>query len=160
MFSSKRRSLATLAALLAAAPAVSADIYKYVDQYGRVYLTDRPSHSGFKQLVKTWKGWTESAAAHVNLTLLAENRKRFGGNIEAAARDHQLPLALVHAVITAESAYDPNAVSRAGAVGLMQLMPGTASQLATSSTRIPSSGPGMEPPERRDVGWNVGANEG
>ena len=137
MFSSKRRSLATLAALLAAAPAVSADIYKYVDQYGRVYLTDRPSHSGFKQLVKTWKGWSESAAAQVNFSLLAENRKRFGGNIEAAARDHQLPLALVHAVITAESAYDPNAVSRAGAVGLMQLMPATAERYGVRDRRDP-----------------------
>lgn len=36
-----------------------ADIYKYVDKHGRVILTDKPKHSGYKQLVKTWKGWEE-----------------------------------------------------------------------------------------------------
>ena len=137
MFSSKRLfALAFVGCALFPAIAL-ADIYKYVDQYGRVYLTDKPSHSGFKRLVKTWKGWGESAAAHVNFSQLSENRKRFGGNIEAAARDHQLPLALVHAVITAESAYDPNAVSRAGAVGLMQLMPATAERYGVRDRRDP-----------------------
>ena len=37
-----------------------ADIYKYVDKYGRVELTDKPSHIGYKRLVKTWKGWEEA----------------------------------------------------------------------------------------------------
>ena len=137
MFSCKRRFLAPFLGCLLAPAIATADIYKYVDQYGRVYLTDRPSHSGFKQLVKTWKGWSESSAARINFSQLAANRQRFGGNIEAAARDHQLPLALVHAVITAESAYDPNAVSRAGAVGLMQLMPATAARYGVSDRRDP-----------------------
>ena len=137
MFSCKRRFLVPLLGCLLAPAIATADIYKYVDQYGRVYLTDRPSHSGFKQLVKTWKGWSESSAARINFSQLAANRQRFGGNIEAAARDHQLPLALVHAVITAESAYDPNAVSRAGAVGLMQLMPATAARYGVSDRRDP-----------------------
>lgn len=137
MFSSKRRFLAALLACLFVPAITSADIYKYVDQYGRVYLTDKPSHSGYKRLVKTWKGWGESAAARVDFSRLSENRKRFGSNIEAAARDHQLPLALVHAVITAESAYDPNAVSRAGAVGLMQLMPATAERYGVRDRRDP-----------------------
>lgn len=49
--------------------------------------------------------------------------------IEAAAREG-LPPALVAAVVRQESAFDPRAVSPAGAVGLMQLMPGTAAELA------------------------------
>lgn len=46
--------------------------------------------------------------------------------IEGAAKRHGVELALVKAVITAESAYNAHAVSSAGAIGLMQLMPTTA----------------------------------
>ncbi|HUG81112.1 MAG TPA: lytic transglycosylase domain-containing protein [Bryobacterales bacterium] len=53
------------------------------------------------------------------------------------ASEFGLPEALVHSVIAAESAYDPNAVSPKGAVGLMQLMPGTAQDLAVSDRTDP-----------------------
>jgi soluble lytic murein transglycosylase-like protein len=46
--------------------------------------------------------------------------------IERAARRHGVEVALVHAVVAAESAYNVDAVSPAGAVGLMQLLPATA----------------------------------
>jgi soluble lytic murein transglycosylase len=49
--------------------------------------------------------------------------------ISRFSRQHQLHPALIRAVIKAESDFDPMAVSRAGAVGLMQLMPQTAVQL-------------------------------
>lgn len=49
--------------------------------------------------------------------------------IRDASRLHRVPEQLIHAVVRAESAYNPHAVSRAGARGLMQLMPGTASDL-------------------------------
>jgi hypothetical protein len=54
------------------------------------------------------------------------------------AAEYDLPEALIHSVIAAESAYDPNAVSSKGAVGLMQLMPGTAQDLAVSDRNDPS----------------------
>jgi len=44
---------------------------------------------------------------------------------ESAAERNKVPVALVTAVIDAESHGDPSAVSRAGAQGIMQLMPGT-----------------------------------
>ncbi len=56
----------------------------------------------------------------------AKNRKRYSSLVSRAARRYRVDESLLDAVITAESAYDPRAVSRAGAVGLMQLMPGTA----------------------------------
>lgn len=49
--------------------------------------------------------------------------------IEAAAIKYRVPVALVWAVIHAESAFDPSAVSHVGASGLMQLMPGTAREM-------------------------------
>ena len=52
--------------------------------------------------------------------------------------DLGLPPALVHSVIAAESAYDPQAVSSKGAVGLMQLMPETARELNVTDRRNPS----------------------
>jgi soluble lytic murein transglycosylase-like protein len=128
--------------LLFALPFVAgADIYKYVDKYGRVYLTDRPAHTGYKRLVKTWKGWSESrvGGGSINYRALAANRARFTKAIEVAAKNQKLPTALVHAVITAESAYDPNALSTAGAVGLMQLMPQTAARYGVTNRKDPNA---------------------
>lgn len=52
--------------------------------------------------------------------------------VAAAAERHGVELALVKAVVAAESAYDPQAVSRAGARGLMQVMPATAADYGVS----------------------------
>lgn len=51
---------------------------------------------------------------------------KFSAIIDRASRAHGVEGALVHAVIRAESSYNPNAISPAGASGLMQLMPETA----------------------------------
>lgn len=51
---------------------------------------------------------------------------RYSSMVESACRTHGVDGALVHALIRAESSYNPNAVSPAGASGLMQLMPDTA----------------------------------
>jgi len=117
---------------------VSADVYKYVDKYGRVYLTDRPDHGGYKLLVKTWKGWHERPGSRLRLNVEA-NRKRYADPITDAARRYGLSTALLHAVITAESWYDAQAVSRAGAVGLMQLMPATAERYGVKDRTDPTS---------------------
>jgi hypothetical protein len=46
--------------------------------------------------------------------------------VDAAAKKNGLPPNFVHSVVAAESAYQANAVSPKGAIGLMQLMPATA----------------------------------
>ncbi len=112
-----------------------ADIYKYVDKHGRVILTDKPSHTGYKRLVKTWKGW-EEAKLPKNFNWV-KNQAKFDPTIRSVAKMYKLPHTLLHAVITAESSYNPNAISRAGAVGLMQLMPATAKQYGVSNRRDP-----------------------
>jgi soluble lytic murein transglycosylase-like protein len=60
----------------------------------------------------------------------------FGTEIFAAAQRHGLHPALVAAVVRAESAFDPRAVSRKGARGLMQLMPATARRFGLASEEI------------------------
>ncbi|MGH8582803.1 MAG: transglycosylase SLT domain-containing protein [Gammaproteobacteria bacterium] len=116
-------------------PQAHADVYKYVDNYGRVYLTDRPSHSGYKRIVRTWKGWTlPSGAGYADS---GKNRRLYAPAIAQAALRYRLPHALLHAVIKAESAYNPIAVSSAGAVGLMQLMPDTALRYGVINRKDP-----------------------
>ncbi len=58
--------------------------------------------------------------------------------IEDAAQRYRLDPALVKAVIQAESNFDPQAVSSAGASGLMQLMPGTAASLGVKDSLDPN----------------------
>jgi soluble lytic murein transglycosylase-like protein len=113
-----------LAFLASLAPGVHADIYKFVDKDGHTFFTDRPNHQGYKLVVKTWKAWIPTRT--LNVASLYNTRRRYEPEIARVAMQYQLPNALIHAVVTAESAYNPHAVSPAGAVGLMQLMRGTA----------------------------------
>lgn len=137
MAMTKRVFFFALGALLVLVPFLAgADIYKYVDGHGQVHLTDRPDHGGYRRLVKTWKGWSE---AKLNFKDLFKNRQKYSPTIAEAAKVHRLPPALLHAVITAESAYNPDAVSTAGAVGLMQLMPGTAERYGVRNRRDPTA---------------------
>lgn len=64
--------------------------------------------------------------------------QRFSGLIETAARDAALDPALVHAVIAVESGYNPEARSAKGAIGLMQVLPETASRYGVAD---PASSP-------------------
>ncbi len=57
----------------------------------------------------------------------------FATDVALAAYKYQLDPALIRAVIHAESAFKPGAVSKAGAKGLMQLMPGTASDMGVDN---------------------------
>lgn len=62
----------------------------------------------------------------------------FDAIIDGHARAQGLSPVLVRAVIEAESAFNPRAVSRVGAMGLMQLMPGTAKDLGVVDAFDPS----------------------
>ena len=109
-----------------------ADIYKYVDQNGVVHLADRRLHTGYRLLHKT-KGLRSGA----NTRAYSHNRKKYTPLINSLAQKYRLDSDLVHAVVTMESAYDPRALSKKGAVGLMQLMPGTARRYGVSDRENP-----------------------
>jgi soluble lytic murein transglycosylase-like protein len=63
---------------------------------------------------------------------------KFNGHILAAARETKVDVALIRAVISVESGYNASARSRAGAVGLMQLMPGTAKRYGVRNRLDPA----------------------
>ncbi len=129
--------MAAITSALLISPVVQADIYKYVDKHGRVTLTDRPSNTNSVRLVKTWKGWVEQPRNTYNSAEFHKNMKKFIPTVDYAAQKYNLPNSLLHAVITAESSYNPTAVSRAGAVGLMQLMPETARRYGVKDRKNP-----------------------
>ncbi|BCG64170.1 MAG: hypothetical protein methR_P1938 [Methyloprofundus sp.] len=109
-----------------------ADVYKYVAADGRVYYTDDPKHNKYKLIIRSKPKGYQLAFQH-----LQKNKKKYTPIILQAARQHKIDPKLVHAVIQAESAYDAKAVSSAGAVGLMQLMPATARQYGATSRKDP-----------------------
>jgi soluble lytic murein transglycosylase-like protein len=116
-----------LVVLLLVPLVVQADLYKKVDESGRVFFTDKPSGEGYRLIMRTPKKGT---IAYKNFV---QNRRKLTPLIRRQARKHKVDPALVMAVIHAESAYDRHAISRAGAVGLMQLMPGTATRFGVSN---------------------------
>ncbi len=99
-----------------------ADVYKYTAPDGRIYYTDEPRKGlSYKRIIKT-----KSRSAAKAIKFLSKNKKKYSPLISAAAKKYDMDEKLLHAVIRAESAYNPTAISSAGAVGLMQLMPATA----------------------------------
>jgi len=118
---------------------VRADVWKLVDRNGVVNLSDRPMGPGSELLVRGKKRVKKANATGKHTTRYSkDNEKRYTGLIDGVSRELSLDRNLIHAVVRAESAYDPNAVSRAGAVGLMQLMPETAKLYGVRNARDPA----------------------
>lgn len=117
-----------------------ADIFKYVDANGHIYYTDEPKHNGYDLIIKSSNKPRRKSASTTKkpYVKLSERRKKYASLIQTAASKHRLDPNLIHAVIQAESAYNPTAVSKAGAVGLMQLMPKTAERLGVTNRLDPS----------------------
>lgn len=106
-------------AALALAQRAEAQVYTYTDHRGVVHFSDSPVRGGNSQF--HWKRRPSERAVISSST--------WDGTIARLAREHRVAPGLVKAVIHTESAFDPRAVSPKGALGLMQLMPGTAKSL-------------------------------
>jgi len=68
----------------------------------------------------------------------ADLRRLYSPIIKKAAETHRIDQELVHLIIRAESNYDAFAISSAGAMGLMQLMPATARQYGVNNVFDPA----------------------
>jgi soluble lytic murein transglycosylase-like protein len=65
-------------------------------------------------------------------------KAQFDPIVQACARQYNVPADLIHSIIRAESSYNDRAISEKGAVGLMQLMPETATQYGVSDRFDPA----------------------
>lgn len=126
--------------LAVSAGIAQADIYRYVDADGAVQFTNVPHDSRYKVYLKEKRKKPDPIAQTLASELRyynVEARSRYARHIHEAAMFTKLEPALIHAVISAESGYNPLARSRAGAAGLMQLMPDTAKRYGVKNRLDP-----------------------
>jgi soluble lytic murein transglycosylase-like protein len=108
-----------------------ADIYEYTGNDGMVYLSNVQKDSQYKVLISAPPEpttETEPPAQTGKPSFNLAGKSGYNQLIRGVARQYGLDSALLHAIITVESKYNPKAVSHKGAVGLMQLMPNIANQ--------------------------------
>jgi hypothetical protein len=123
-------SIAVTAAILAPAP-VRAEVYRLKAPDGTIHFTNAPTDPQYRRLGIA----TGSEAGWLRLPQ-GDTRPYLHEIVEASSR-YGVPDRLVTAVIRAESGFNPRAVSRKGARGLMQLMPATASNLGVRNSFDP-----------------------
>jgi soluble lytic murein transglycosylase-like protein len=131
--------LLALAALAFGVRPAFADIYTFRDERGVVHFTNiKGLDPRYKLLRREGSGPVPGSGNPARTYMPSEAEiRRYSSIVETAARQYGVDKALVHAVISAESGYNPQAVSRAGARGLMQLMPETARRYGVRNSMDP-----------------------
>lgn len=132
------RLFSVSALALVSAISAWASIYAYTDAQGRIRITDIPDREGHEIVLPRISPRTfERSAAPAQTPRTAypapstrtsgrRSPEEFRGIVREAAKKYRLSESLIFAVMRAESGFNPNAVSPAGAQGLMQLIPSTA----------------------------------
>jgi len=114
-YSQKMRNIIFVSiVLLCIAGSGYADIYKFVDDNGVIYLTNTPRGDGYRKVITE-----ETPAPDSDINAIIRNK----------SRKYNIDPSVIRALISAESNWDIHAVSDKGAIGLMQLMPATAQEL-------------------------------
>jgi soluble lytic murein transglycosylase-like protein len=121
--------------LMASTVAAHSKIYTYVDGDGVRHYTDVPDNNRYRLLVLSPQDRTSSGDRY-DAMLLAK-AGQYDSIIEKAALSASVEPNLLRAVIVVESGFNSRAVSKRGAVGLMQLMPATATRFGVSNPYDP-----------------------
>lgn len=104
-------------------------VYKYEQPNGVVSYSDRSPLEGKYEVLVFEHCFACDPASPIDWHHTGLYVQDYAATIQAAARAYRVEPALIRALIHAESAFNPMAVSRKGAMGLTQLMPGTARDL-------------------------------
>lgn len=110
-------------------------MYYYRQANGTVVISDKPIKTAKPQRLISVDGSSEIGKL---LQQRKQSDKNFSLLISTASQTHAIDANLVKAVIRVESGFNPNAVSRKGAKGLMQLMDTTAQQYALHNSFDPT----------------------
>jgi soluble lytic murein transglycosylase-like protein len=113
-----------------------ADIYSYTDEQGVSHFSNVPSDSRYHLLIGSSAAAPAAAHSGKIANWLAKS-STYDAIIESAAVANTLQPALIRALIVVESGFNPRALSKRGAVGLMQLLPETARRYGVADSYDP-----------------------
>lgn len=119
-------------------PQQSIKIYKYRDRTGATSFSDRaPTKSRYEVIQFSLSCYACNPISRIDWHNVPLQLNAFHDAINRASTKYDVDPALVRAVIHAESAFRPRAKSKKGAIGLMQLMPGTAKDMGVTNVLSP-----------------------
>jgi soluble lytic murein transglycosylase-like protein len=121
--------------LCASTAAAHSKIYTFMDADGVRHYTDVPDNNRYRLLVLSPQERTASGDRYDSMLLAKATQ--YDSIIETAASAASVEANLLRAVIVVESGFNSRAVSKRGAVGLMQLMPATATRFGVSNPYDP-----------------------
>jgi soluble lytic murein transglycosylase-like protein len=114
------------------------DLFSFVDTQGQVHLSNVPDDIRYRAIDPGFL--RESARRREEPAAVVEPRQRrpYAALVAQVAARLGIEAALLHAVILVESGYNPKAISKKGAAGLMQLMPATARRYGVTDVFNPA----------------------
>ena len=119
-------------------PAAAEVIYRGEEDDGSITFTHYGDRDCLEVFIDEELGDRPAEMASIDPATAYANVDKFDDLILDAASRHDVSPALIKAVMLVESGFNPRALSPKGAMGLMQLMPGTAAELGVSDAYEPS----------------------